>query len=110
MVSVVLANHLGLIEAIEGVIKRQLPIINCPKCCTFWSVLLYAIIAKVPPIASVTIAFVMSLMSVWTELLFGYIDTLYTRLYEKIYPTKDNNATDTQTITADCTEKEMPEV
>ena len=36
----VLANHMGLIEAIERVVRHKLPIINCSRCLTFWSVLI----------------------------------------------------------------------
>ena len=34
-------NHLGLIETIEGIIKREIPVVNCPRCLTCWSVFSY---------------------------------------------------------------------
>ena len=41
-------NHLGLIAAIEGIVRHSIPVINCPKCASFWSVLVYGIAATVP--------------------------------------------------------------
>ena len=37
----VTANHLGLVKAIEDTFEKELPIINCVKCFSFWSVLVY---------------------------------------------------------------------
>lgn len=34
-------NHLGLISAIETVLRCSLVIVNCVKCLTFWCVLAY---------------------------------------------------------------------
>lgn len=92
VLSATLANHLGLIEAIEGVAKMEIPIINCPKCLSFWSVLLYSILSGCELIASVAVSFVCAYCAVWLELLFGYIDTLYNRLYENIYPKETDDA------------------
>ena len=39
--SAVAANHLGLVVAIERKVKHRLPIIDCPKCLTFWTVIGY---------------------------------------------------------------------
>ena len=36
-------NHLGLISAIESAIKHRLWILDCPKCLSFWSVLVYGL-------------------------------------------------------------------
>ena len=80
----VTANHLGLISAIEGVIKHQLPIVNCPKCLTCWSVLAYLVITAHDIITSLAISFLASYVALWLELLEGYIDTLYLKLYGKI--------------------------
>jgi hypothetical protein len=33
-------------------------------------------------------------MAIWLELLEGYTDTLYAKLYDKIYPTTDTTDTD----------------
>jgi hypothetical protein len=88
----VTANHLGLIAAIERIIKRPLPIINCPKCFTFWSVLACEVCHVGFPdmYLPLAISFLSSYLALWLELLEAYIDTLYTKLYDKIYPTNDD--------------------
>ena len=85
VLSATLANHLGLIEAVEGVIHHRLPILNCSKCASFWSVLVYSLLVGSEPIASVAVSFVSAYAAVWLVLLYGYIDTLYNRWYENIY-------------------------
>ena len=37
------ANHLGLVHAIEELTKKPIPIVNCVKCFTFWTVLIYSL-------------------------------------------------------------------
>ena len=85
-------NHLGLITAIESVIKNRLPILNCPKCCTFWSVLLYGLTANhfEEILELLAISFLASYIAIWLELFEGFIDTLFLKLYGKIYNTSDN--------------------
>ena len=82
-------NHLGLIKAIERVIRHRLPVVNCPRCLTFWSVFAYGI-ATVPYISSqivarmLAISLLCSYLAIWLELLMYAIDTLYNRIYVKI--------------------------
>ena len=85
----VTANHLGLIHAIEDELERELPILNCCKCFTFWVVLPYTLIVTRSPYTSLAISFLCSYLAIWLELLEGYIDTFYNKLYGKIYPTDD---------------------
>ena len=96
MLSCTLANHLGLVEAIEGVIGHRIPILNCSKCASFWSVLLYSLSAGRAVIASVAVSFICAYTAVWVELLCGYIDTLYNRCYEDIYTKKAGDDADTE--------------
>jgi hypothetical protein len=90
----VLANHMGLISAIETVIGRRLPIVNCIKCSTFWSVLVFCLLSRLDMVISIPISFLSSYMAIWLELFFGYIDTCYEKIYNAIY--KDSETT-TQT-------------
>ena len=86
-------NHLGLIGKIESIIKREFPVINCPKCLTCWSIFAYGI-ATVPCgspqgiIAAVlqwlAIALLCSYLALWLNLIMYAIDTLYNRIYGKI--------------------------
>ena len=90
----VLANHMGLIEAIEGVIKHKLPIINCSRCLTFWSVLCLLCCNNVAakPTTIVATSFAASYAAMWLELLFGIIDKQYDKIYKKTYPEADKEA------------------
>lgn len=89
------ANHLGLVQAAEKVIGRPLPIVNCCKCFTFWSVLTYgladtlsggfaAVVAALPHLLALSL--LCAYLAVWTELAMGIIDRLYTRIYDTFYP------------------------
>ena len=92
----VTVNHLGLVEAVEKIVGKRLMIVNCPKCLTFWVTMAYfcdkiAIHAT----AVLAISFLASYAAIWLELLEGYVDTIYMKLYGKIYETSDNtSATD----------------
>ena len=89
----VTAIHLGLVKAIEEIIDRELKVVNCPRCLSCWSVFAYTIITSHKPIPSLAISFLCSYLAIWLELFEGFIDTLYTKLYETIYPdTEDNKA------------------
>lgn len=85
VLSVTLANHLGLVEAVEGVIRHKIPILNCSKCAGFWVVLAYSVLIGRPLIASVAVSFLCAYTAVWLELLFGFIDVMYNEIYENIY-------------------------
>ena len=93
--SCVCANHLGLIGAIEGVVGYRIPIVNCSKCLSFWSVLSYCILQNTSIVQSLAIAFLIAYLSIWLELMMGFVDTLYLKLYEKVYSTRDKNDTHT---------------
>lgn len=88
----VTANHLGLVGKIEEILGK-LPIINCPKCFTFWSVLIYEVwvvgFSDIP--AMLAISFLCAYLALWLELLEGFIDALYLWLYEKNYPDTEND-------------------
>ena len=97
--SAVTMNHLGLIGEIERMIGNRIPIIDCPKCATFWMTLCYGMgkreFSGIPEIPLVlAISFLASYMAIWLELLEGYTDTLYAKLYDKIYPTADTTDAD----------------
>lgn len=70
-----------------------MPIVSCPKCLTFWSALAYGLwsfgFSNVPLMLAVS--FLASYMAIWLELLEGFIDKLYMKLYGKIITTDGNN-------------------
>jgi len=99
--SVTAANHLGLVAAAESVIRHRLPVLNCPKCATFWSVIVYGVaVANFSlftlhfSLQVLAVAFFSSWSAVWLDLLMGIIDQLYIKLYDQIYPTTDTPDTD----------------
>ena len=105
----VTVNHLGLIEAIENKIDQELPIVNCPKCFTFWGTLAYGLwyinFFSLPMVLA--ISSLASYTAIWLELFEGYIDTLYSKFYGTIYPatnTTDTDALDTADPVSDVSE------
>lgn len=96
MLSATLANHLGLVEAVEGIIRHKIPILNCSKCASFWSVLIYSLCIGQPLIASVAVSFLCAYTAVWLELLCGVIDVIYNDVYETLYPKEADNNADTE--------------
>ena len=96
VLSCTLANHMGLVEAIEGVIKHKIPILNCSKCASWWSVLIYSLFVGRAVIASVVVSFICAYIAVWLELLFGFIDVIHNEIYESIYAEKADDKTDTE--------------
>lgn len=111
----VTANHLGLIGAAIAAFfkkRRRLPVVSCPKCLTFWSVMAYGLaclltgdaaglsgdgaIATLPSALPrlAAISLLCSYFAIWLELLEGLIDKLYDHIYAKIYPTADTAADD----------------
>ena len=85
----VTANHLGLVKAIEDVTDRELRVINCVKCFSFWTVFIYAIFTSREVITSLAISFLASYAAIWLELTEGLIDKLYMKIYGKIYSAAD---------------------
>lgn len=90
MICCTLFNQMGLCEAIETVIKHKLPILNCAKCLTFWSSLIYMILSTHDILLSLFISFVMSYLSLWVELFLGYMATIYNKKCDEIYTSKEN--------------------
>ena len=84
-------NHLGLIKAIERVIRHRLPVVNCPKCLTFWSMIACGVAEENSSLFTLhsslrllAISLLCSYLAIWLELLMYAIDTLYNRIYVKI--------------------------
>lgn len=93
----VTANHLGLIAAIKSVTKRnRLWVLDCPKCLTRWCVLTYQLVTGCNLLAALAISFLCAYLAIWLELLEGYIDTLYNRIYDTLYSTTDTTDADAQ--------------
>ena len=97
----VAANHLGLVSAIERTVKHRLPIVDCPKCLSFWAVIGYGIVDTDSSLFTVhhsltlvAVALLAAWAAIWLELAMGFIDKLYLKAYEQIYPTEDSTDAD----------------
>ena len=88
------ANHLGLVAAAENIIRHRLPVVNCPKCAAFWSVLAYSIYVSEINFPNIAAAFLSAWSAIWLDLLMGIIDKLYIKIYDKIYSTTDTTDSD----------------
>lgn len=92
-------NHLGLVAAIEEKVGNELPILDCPKCSTMWCTFVYTLwhvgFSDIPLVLA--ISFLSSYSALWLELFEGYIDTLYLKLYDKIYNSSfDTSSSDSE--------------
>ena len=76
-----LAQHLGLGDAVAGIVAK---ILRCPKCLSFWSVLLLMIILKAHPIVAVGLSLICSYMSNWFGLVLALLAKTYNSLWEKV--------------------------
>ena len=96
-------NHLGPIKDVEAWIGMKIPVIGCVKCCTFWVTLLWCCVTNATEVTVhvLAISFLASYLAIWFELFEGYIDTLYMKVYEKIYPNTDNDAPASDTDNGD---------
>lgn len=96
--SCVAVNHLGLIAAAEERLHRRLPVLNCSKCLSFWTVLSTTVISGWHMPEAMAISFACAYIAMWIELAMGFVDLMYYSAYEKIY-----TAADTTDETADAT-------
>ena len=86
-VSAVLFVQMGLSGAIQQVLHIRSKIASCPRCCAFWSVLAYCILARHGVIVSVATAFISSYAALWLSLLYDALAVLYNGIYESITKT-----------------------
>ena len=87
----VLFVQMGLADAIQARLHFRSVLLSCPKCCTFWSVLLLSMIQRQGPVQCVAASFICSYAALWLALLYDCLAALYNRIYDKI-----TNQTDTE--------------
>lgn len=80
----VLFIQMGLSEAIQNIIKVNIIILSCPKCMTFWCVLLYCLINKYNIIVCLATSFISSYIALWLVLLYDFLAIKYNKCYENI--------------------------
>lgn len=88
----VLFVHMGLGDAVSGIIKRCASLFRCVKCTTFWAILAYTLFfANYNPIECLAIAFGCAYIALWIDLLFAKISMWYEKLYESVVTEGHNN-------------------
>jgi len=83
----VAANHLGLIDAIKEVLGREIPIVGCAKCLTFWMTLPVCLLHHTGIVRAAAISLLSAYLTIWLELFMGFIDKKFEKLYDTIYST-----------------------
>ena len=77
--------HLGLGDTISKIIHFDFVLLHCQKCLNFWSVLTYTLfIVELPILESMSIAFGVSYLSLWVDLVLAKIAEKYDIWYKKI--------------------------
>lgn len=92
-----LANHMGLVKAIEERVGFQILVLDCVKCSVFWTTLAVGVFTEHSVLMPTVMAFIYSYLAIWLELLLCLVDSLYLKCYEKIVSDSgtDTSAADT---------------
>lgn len=77
----VLAQHLGLSDAVANVVSK---ILKCPKCLTFWTVLFVLIVIGCDPFLAMGLSVLMAYLSAWCGLLLYLLNQLYDWIWQRI--------------------------
>lgn len=76
-----LAQHLGLAEAIVGVVVK---VSRCPKCLSFWAVLISLIIMRAHIVVAIGLSLICAYLSNWLGLILMLLANIYNDLWERI--------------------------
>ena len=79
MMVAVLAQHLGLSEAIAKVVSK---ILKCPRCLSFWTVLFALLALGCDAFIAMGLSILMAYLSIWIGLPLGMLNNLYKRLWQ----------------------------
>lgn len=81
MIVAVLACHLGLSEAIAKVVSK---VARCPKCLTFWLVLLVLMVSCDNTIVAISLSLLCAYLSNWVGLFFMWLNKVYNKVWERL--------------------------
>lgn len=81
MMAATLAVHLGLPQAMAGVVMR---VCKCHKCMSFWLVLIVLTVKNVPLVVAGLLSLCAAYVSHWFALLLIWACKVYDRLWEKV--------------------------
>lgn len=81
MVFAVLANHLGLMDA---VVKVFVQIARCPKCSSFWFSMALLLLMGKDIITALACSIVVSYLSIWIGLILFELNKIYDKIWQRI--------------------------
>lgn len=81
MIVAVLAQHLGLTDAVASVTSK---ILRCPRCLSFWTVLFVLVILGCDLFIAIGLSVIMAYLSIWCGPLLIILNNLYDRLWQKV--------------------------
>ena len=81
MMTAVVAQHLGLSDAVAKVISK---ILKCPRCLSFWTVLFVLVILGCDLFVAIGLSVLMAYLSIWSGLLLMMLNDLYDRLWQRV--------------------------
>ena len=90
-ISCVLFVSMGLSAAIQETLHFKSQILSCPKCLTFWSVLIFNLLTGTRPVEAVAVSFISAYVALWAALLLDSITIIYNWFYEKITEPQDTD-------------------
>lgn len=85
MLVAVLAQHLGLSEAVARIILK---IAKCPKCLTFWCVLVVEMTMHDNILVAIGLSLMCAYLVSWAGLLLEYLYKLYNELWQRLNDSK----------------------
>lgn len=85
MLVAVLAQHLGLSEAVARIILK---VAKCPKCLTFWCVLGAELVTQENLLVAIGLSLMCAYLVSWVGLLLVYLYKLYDRLWQRVRDNK----------------------
>ena len=92
----VLFVQMGLSKAVQDLLRFKSRILSCPKCLTFWSVLVWNLAHGTPAVSSVAFSFILSYAALWAVLILDGLAVLYNALYDAINETTENTPEDAE--------------
>lgn len=84
MASCVLFIGMGLEAEIERILSCRFKVLSCPKCLTFWSVLIFGVFTGHGMVETVAVSFLFAYAALWLSLLCDELTLLYNKIYENI--------------------------
>lgn len=81
--------NMGLSDAIQETLGFHSRILSCPKCCSFWVVLVFLIVKRAPFYEVVSASFLLSYLALWLDLGLSVLNRKYNELYEQILSASD---------------------